>query len=564
MPDNPPATSSPRAVRVLYGVALAAFALPLLLYVITGATARFVQDDYCYAVHLRANGWPNAALQAYLHVAGFSGNRFALTFFLDLAELAGPLNVPALPGLMIVLWLSAAYWLARGLNRAFSWGISRLLSLLLSAALVCLTLYLAPNRVQILYWRPGLFTYLAPLVLFFWLAAWVVSRLGRPTRAWTLAGIAALALVVGSFSETAAVFEGGVFGLGLLAAWIGLRAVRPAARGAFRLTWAGLLGSLLAMAGLILSPAARLRQAAMFPEPPPPLEILQISLESARFFVVHTLYRVTLPTLAIGGLAVCLGFLLALQRHNPAGRPLHRLILRLVIATPAAFFLLLCVTAPSAYAEATYPEARVLLFARLVVVVFTGAAGWWCGEALAGLLPSPRAAQVFAWLVSPFAALYAAGLFLVRPGALLEPAYPDLRAYVFAHPVAELGALAAGLLLAAGLGWLTRRGPLALAPLVLAGIFLLQPLHAARSAVLEYPDYLLRGQMWDLRDAQIRREQAAGAREITVRALDSWAGITELQANPDHWVNNCAADYYHVDSITAVEPILNPPQYTGP
>lgn len=564
MPDNPPASSPPRGVRVLYGVALAAFALPLLLYVITGASARFIQDDYCYAVHLRDYGWPNAAVQAYLHDAGFSGNRFALTFFLDLAELAGPLNVPVLPGLMIVLWLSATYWLARGLNRAFTWGMSRLLSLLLSAALVCLTLYLAPNRVQILYWRPGMFTYLAPLVLFFWLATWMISRLGRPTRAWTFAGIAGLALVVGSFSETAAVFEGGVFALGLLASWIGMRASRPAARGAFRLAWSGLLGSLFAMAGLILSPAARLRQTALFPEPPAPLEILQISLESARFFVVHTLYRVTLPTLAIGGLAICLGYIYARQ-HQPEGWPaLRRLLLRLAIATPAAFFLLLCVTAPSAYAEATYPEARVLLFARLIVVVFTAVAGWWCGEALAGLTPSPRAEQVFAWLVSLPATAYATGLFLVRPGALLEPAYPDLRAYIFTHPAAALGTLAAGLLLAAGLAWVSRRSPAALAPLVLAGIFLLQPLVAARSAVLEYPDFRLRGEMWDLRDAQIRQEQAAGQRAITVRALDSWAAITELQANPSHWVNNCAADYYQVDSITAVEPILNPPQYTGP
>lgn len=136
MPDNPPAISPPRGVRALHGVALAAFALPLLLYVITGASARFIQDDYCYAIHLRDYGWPNAAVQAYLHDSSFSGNRFALTFFLDLADLAGPLNVPALPGLMIVLWLSATYWLARGLNRAFAWDMSRLLSLLLSEALV--------------------------------------------------------------------------------------------------------------------------------------------------------------------------------------------------------------------------------------------------------------------------------------------------------------------------------------------------------------------------------------------------------------------------------------------
>jgi hypothetical protein len=70
--------------------------------------------------------------------------------------------------------------------------------------------------------------------------------------------------------------------------------------------------------------------------------------------------------------------------------------------------------------------------------------------------------------------------------------------------------------------------------------------------------------MWDLRDAQIRQMSAAGQRNLTVRALDSWAQITELQENPDHWVNHCASDFYGVDSIIAVEPILNPPRQLSP
>ncbi len=328
MPDNLP--TKDLSIRILYAAVIITFSLPLLLYMATGTTARFIQDDYCYAVHLRNYGWPNAALQAYLTDSGFSGNRFALTFFLDLAEITGRFNVPALPGLMIALWLPAVYWLARELNRILSGTMSRWTSLLLSTALVCLTLYLAPNRVQVLYWRPGMFTYLAPMVLFFWLAAWMASRVGREISAWTLAGLAALALVVGSFSETAAVFEAGVFALAMLAAWIGLRTDHPLARAGFRLAWAGLFGSMLAMAGLILSPAARLRQAAMFPDPLPPLEIMQITVDSARFFVVHTLYRVSLPTLAIGGLAFCLGYL-AGTRHPKAGQhPVRRLFWQLI------------------------------------------------------------------------------------------------------------------------------------------------------------------------------------------------------------------------------------------
>ncbi len=424
MPDDMRLNSPQHNTRILHGAALVAFLLPLLLYMFTGAYTRFIQDDYCYAVHLRTYGWPNAALQAYLFDAGFSGNRFALTFFLDLAELAGRFNVPALPAVMIVLWLPAVYVLIRQLNRVFTWKVDRLTAALLSTAVVCLTLYLAPNRVQILYWRPGMFTYLAPLVAFSWLAAWTASRLDRRFNAWTLAGIAAGAMLAGSFSETAAVFEGGVYSLGMLAAFLGLRRGGLLARSGFRLAWAGLLGSLLGMAGLILSPAARLRQAAMFPVPPAPLEIMRITLESARFFVVHTLYRVTLPTLAIGGLALCLGYLAAAQME-PGQRPaLRRLLWRLLAAALAAIFLLVCVTAPSAYAEATYPEARVLLFARLVMVLFSGLAGWWGGEALAGVLIPTRHTQWFAWLVALPAVIYAWGMVLVQPGALARTGLP--------------------------------------------------------------------------------------------------------------------------------------------
>ena len=560
MQVNRSAPAPRRAFQTFLAAAILAFLLPLALYMATGTSARFIQDDYCYAVHVRANGWPGAAFQAYVHEVPFSGNRVALTFFSGLAEILGPANVPILPGLMILVWLPAGVLLFRHLNRAFNWGLSNLETLLTGVALISLTLYLAPNRVQVLYWRIGMFTYLAPMILFFWLLAWEASRLGKRTGFFSLVGMAALALVTGSFSETAAVFEGGVISLVLLAAFIGMRRKSVIAWSAFRPAWSGLFGSLLAMVSLILSPAGRLRQAAQFPEPPPPFEILQISLESARFFAVHTLYRVTLPTLAIAGLALCLGFYAYTLRKCAAPVSFLQFLSRLLLGAGIAFFLLVCVTSPTAYAEATYPEARVLVFARLVMVAFSAWAGWWSGHALAGWLVKAGKTHLFALPAVPAAGLFAYGLFGVRPGTYLEPVYPELRTYLYAQPLTSLAvvvlALAAGVVVA----WLSRRLKNNYWPaLILAGVFLLQPLFAARTALYELPDYQLRGAMWDFRDAQIRELKSQGQRDITVQALNSWAAITELQANPDHWVNHCAADYYDVDRITAVEPILNPP-----
>ncbi len=58
---------------------------------------------------------------------------------------------------------------------------------------------------------------------------------------------------------------------------------------------------------------------------------------------------------------------------------------------------------------------------------------------------------------------------------------------------------------------------------------------------------------WDQREAWILQEKNLGKRHITVPAFDQIGGITELQSNENHWVNACAAKYYGVDGIIAVE-----------
>ncbi len=283
---------------------------------------------------------------------------------------------------------------------------------------------------------------------------------------------------------------------------------------------------------------------------------MQISLESARIFTVHTLYRVTLPTLAVGGLSLCAALYIYAQIERRPQITLSGLAFRVCFTLASAFLLLVCISAPIAYAELSYPEARVLLMARLVAVLTAGALGWWVGKALV--------AWSFRWIFpvagSPAAALYAFSMLFVLPGSRIEPAYPDLRAYLYDHPLNVIVVILTGLVVGAGLAWfsLQRKSTLAAAAL-LASAFLLQPVFSGSVAINQFPDAQLRGRMWDYRDNQVRQLAAQGQRQVQVQALDSWHGITELQANPTHWVNNCAAEYYGVDSITAVEPILNPP-----
>lgn len=538
------------------GLVFLACFFPLLLYILTGRYARFIQDDYCYAVHLRSHGLANSWLHAYLNPTPFSGNRVTLTFFLDLAQTIGSSSVPILPGLMILLWLVGMALLPHRLNRLFRWQISPLTSLVLSTGILAFTLSQAPNLTQVLYWRPGMFPYLAPLVCTTWLLFLITSCSFQQPAPWILFLIVILAGLSGGFSETAAAFNTGLFSILLAASWAGMSRKNDLARRGFLPLWAALFGSLLAMLVLILSPAARFRQEALFPQPPGFLDLVNITLESTRFFVIHSLYRVTLPAFAVGGLGFCLGAWN--DTSHPPSHPLSlsRLGFRILTASIAAFMILLCIMAPSAYAEATYPEARVLLMARLVMVIYVGLLGWWLGE-LNATWEHPQ--NLFAVILTPVATAFLFSMLILPASLETEPPYPELRDYFKTHPVIGVGILLGGLWFGLGLSqWLKSKFPRAII-VVLTLAFLAQPIFDGYQAWFSLPDFQLRAQMWDFRDGQIRQMASAGEKQIIVQALDSMAGLTELQENPSHWVNNCAAAYYGVTTIRAVEPVLNPP-----
>ncbi|MEM5774137.1 MAG: hypothetical protein AAGU05_03980, partial [Anaerolineaceae bacterium] len=64
-------------------------------------------------------------------------------------------------------------------------------------------------------------------------------------------------------------------------------------------------------------------------------------------------------------------------------------------------------------------------------------------------------------------------------------------------------------------------------------------------------EYRTRAVLWDERAGQIEQMRLSGEMNPHVTALDSLAGLQELAGDPDIWVNQCAAGYYGVESITA-------------
>lgn len=86
--------------------------------------------------------------------------------------------------------------------------------------------------------------------------------------------------------------------------------------------------------------------------------------------------------------------------------------------------------------------------------------------------------------------------------------------------------------------------------LLFAVISIVYPLRTALGLLNNIvPEYRERAELWDLRDAYIHRHIAQGETELFVPGFDGVYGVKELDSNPAHWINACAANFYHVSSI---------------
>lgn len=88
---------------------------------------------------------------------------------------------------------------------------------------------------------------------------------------------------------------------------------------------------------------------------------------------------------------------------------------------------------------------------------------------------------------------------------------------------------------------------------IFAFISIVYPLRTAFNLTQHtLPEYSERARLWDLRDAFIKRHAADGETDLVVPGFSGIYGIKEIDDNPSHWVNVCAAEFYQVHSIRAV------------
>jgi hypothetical protein len=562
----PAITSSQRWFQRLLWGGCGLFTVFLSSLVYLGTTARFLQDDYCFSVILSQKN----LLDIYLNETTFSGNRFMLVLTTGLSERLGAWSVQILPGFLLVMWvigltlmLRQIYgWLAaigkirRELPKTSAW----LLPLLISELVVFLSLYAAPNLIQIYYWRAGSLTYLAPLVVFSFLAWWMVRSLQRPYWRWSWLPAFLLAFAAAGYCETAAVFQLGV--LALASAAVGGRklwAHKPV-QTAVTLLAAGWLGTLAAVIILLSSPANAPRFAGSYQSPPNVVSGLLGALSGAVLFVKLIFYWLPVTALFV------IVFFALLSALVQSATGIEKLSVRWIIIWSLCIGVTtyLCIAAsmfPSFAIEGSYPADRALLTARWISIIGLAGLGWMLGSALRSLeqIAGFKWSSMFGFGLL-FGVLGVCVLFLPKTD-LREISAPEIRDFLASQRLLVLS-FCVGILLAAGvIAWIGSRKPAAVfgVLIIMSALVWVQPAGSSWLVFIQVPKLSTRAILWDRRDAQIRQMAAGGQQAITVRALDSLAGIGELHDDNNFWVNRCAAWYYQVNSIRAVEPVLTLP-----
>lgn len=461
--------------------AIIALTLPLRAAGYLGLSARYLADDYCTAGTLIDLGFWGSQRYWYLHWSG----RYAFTFFVNLLEMAGPGITRALPGIFLALWLLALTLFFRSLPagaNSMSWRAAILTAI---SPLVGIVLGM-PDRYQSLIWFTGLLTYTVPLVILTALAAWSAQRWegwreqGFSWRSGLVVGT--IALVSGGFSETLAIMQ--IAGFALIAL-VGA-ALLDDGRRKMLLSWsfAGLVGSLLAMLIIWLAPGNATRQGLM-PEPASLPSVAWRSLWDAYIYARGAFEAHWLPSMMV--LLVSLHAALAMDRMpSERLRPWCREDLLLLGSIPImAFLLTAAVMFPSEYATSSYPSGRVLVTAELIRNT----------------------------------ALAAFGILLGR----LFASRPALRSQVWTRALWALTLLA-------------------ITSTALIGV----------RAILSDQERLFRfAALWDERHAFVQEARAAGQMDLAVRSLPHLAGLGEIGASSDHWVNRCFAQYYDLHTVRA-------------
>lgn len=412
----------PQASFLLYLGNSISVALPLIVYAYLGTFSRYRADDYCETSRLlSSNNFLQASVIRYLEWTG----RYSTLLFVQVSEWFGKSGMVYMVAFVLLIWLIGLTWMMSEIGEASGLRWSGWLSFVLAALVIFFSLYRMPNLYQILFWRSGLVSYLAPLVLLAYLAAFILYQLrlpfSRSRLMWSSFLVFSGVFITGGASETIDALQISILLLSLLAIYLWKRNIR---KEALLLLGTGLVGAILSMLIMSLSPGNLVRmRASTIPMP----DWFSLGIETLTYaiqFILDTFKVSPLPAI----LSFFIPFLLFYDLRNrflQASPQLATKLRWLVFLIPLGVLMAIAVSfAPSAYAQ-SYPSARVRFPALFLLTLMLIAEGGLSGYLLSQV-KSPSSSIRFRGLV--FGILMLTFLYPVRAAVKHYSQVPEYRA----------------------------------------------------------------------------------------------------------------------------------------
>ena len=344
----------------------------LAIYAYLGFFSRYMADDYCLLVDLRfgdifTNSWNKYFIKS---------NRFSNLFVLGFWELF-PQNTAFVPALHVILWVFGLYWLLNELNKMFNWKLPLPIVLLTAEALALFSFFTAPNVFQILYWRSGQVSYLTPIVMFTFMAAWLANLVRKDKVNLPLAFVFGFtALFIGGLSETLGALHISILSLAILCVFLFDKS--PRRKPALTLLIALLIGALAALVVMFLAPANEVRINDENGSPP----LTTVLLRTFEYAFLFLRISVTTLPLPIVGLLVISSLMTMLLLQNQPNVKFEARVYWLFLLIPLLLYgLVFASFAPSAYGQ-SYPVERVRFPAYFMLTITLTAFGICAGYVL--------------------------------------------------------------------------------------------------------------------------------------------------------------------------------------
>ncbi len=365
-----------RLGRVFFGLTTL---IAIALYAYLATRVRLAGDDYCISARLIGFDPLTASLIKYWTISNRFSNQF-VAWFSDGFGMYGP---AVLAVLSLTLWWIGLMWLFYEIHRLTGRKWEPWAGLGLAGSVIVLSLYTAPNLYQATQWRPGLMTYLLPLVLDTLTLAWIFhlarqpeNTAQSPARArWILGGQITLLFLAAFFAGGLSETVGALYITLLALTWLGTFFMSPALSRKMRLLLtAALAGALLAMTGMFLSPANAIR---LNDAPPPPIPVaIGRAFGYVFSFLLEVLKVSPVPIIVALSLGTIFGYL-GVQETNRS-RWSHLIGWGWVVLPGVVYVLIAASFAPSAYGQ-SYPVARARFPAQVMVMLTLVAEGYWLG-----------------------------------------------------------------------------------------------------------------------------------------------------------------------------------------